>query len=142
MPVLGLGVAGTADDRSQLRARRKRLKESARYLLSHLSNPATVEALTVAPFMGNGELAFRELLRLCRQAPDETDIERLKQEYRDVQIASDVGADVNCITDLSLLLDRKNVLLSVAERFTDDEAHMRPARRFCDASLCSFAYLC
>ena len=134
LPVLGPG-GGTVDERTEHRLRRKRLKESHTYLIRHLSNRLVVEALSEAPLLGNGAAAYAWLEARCCVRPDTADLEELKQEWRDITIAKDVGVSENTIIDLGTLLDAKNAMIpNAADRFSECEAAEKTLRCIAAAS--------
>ena len=132
--MLGPG-GGTVDERTEHRLRRKRLKESHTYLIRHLSNRLVVEALSEAPLLGNGAAAYAWLEARCCVRPDTADLEELKQEWRDITIAKDVGVSENTIIDLGTLLDAKNAMIpNAADRFSECEAAEKTLRCIAAAS--------
>ena len=95
IPMPGIAVipaagGGSGADKRRA-ARRKRLKESHKYIVAHISNQDFLRALSVPPYLGDGPRALDFIQSKCNTPMDTVDTQDKQAEWHFVTIAKDIG---------------------------------------------------
>ena len=123
---VGGGAAAIAAHNAQLNARKKRLKDSAAFILMHLDDESTTLLLEdsqgACRFSQNGPEIYDYIAQHCVTPYSTTELREMKAALIQVSILHTVGITQNSVKDLLKEIKVQNSMLGAAALTTDEVA--------------------
>jgi len=106
-----LPVAGALAPKARI-ARQKRLKDSAAFLVQHISDPTVKQLLEQPQFAQNGPEMFDHIMSTCLIALTGSELHELRAKVLGLTVRHDVGFTENTVLDLIKTARVQNLLLA------------------------------